>query len=35
MITMTLEINKKCNLACDYCYVGDKTNKTKNIIWND
>ena len=28
MITMTLEINKKCNLACDYCYVGDKTNKT-------
>ena len=28
MITLTLEINKKCNLSCNYCYVGDKTNET-------
>ena len=28
MITLTIEINKKCNLSCNYCYVGDKTKET-------
>lgn len=26
MYTITLEINQICNLRCDYCYLGEKTN---------
>lgn len=31
MITVTLEVNKKCNLSCDYCYIGEKDNKTMKL----
>lgn len=27
MYTITLEVNQICNLRCDYCYLGEKTNQ--------
>lgn len=27
MYTMTLEINQRCNLRCQYCYLGEKTEQ--------
>lgn len=27
MYNLLLEINRKCNLKCNYCYLGDKDNK--------
>ena len=27
MYNLLLEINRKCNLRCNYCYLGDKDNK--------
>ncbi|MGB8454679.1 MAG: 4Fe-4S cluster-binding domain-containing protein [Anaerocolumna sp.] len=28
MYTITLEINQKCNLCCNYCYLGELTDNT-------
>ena len=30
MYNLMLEINRKCNLRCKYCYLGDKDNKEMN-----
>lgn len=27
MYTITLEVNQICNLRCEYCYLGEKTNQ--------
>lgn len=31
MITLTLELNKRCNLACEYCYIGEKDNRSMSL----
>lgn len=31
MINITLEINRKCNLRCSYCYITDKNNEEMTL----
>lgn len=34
MYTITLEVNQICNLRCDYCYLGEKSNQ-RRIFMSD